>query len=160
EALGLKILDMTEWRSADYVVVGLDRKLSYPKLANAALAIRAGAFFLATNLDNVYPSEEGFLPGAGSIASMLHTATGVAPHSVGKPSKEISQQALELLGLSNEEVVFVGDRPDTDVAAAKAVGCRSILVKTGAYRLFETHPAKPDLVVDNLAKVPEVISTG
>ncbi|MEM1949543.1 MAG: HAD-IIA family hydrolase, partial [Candidatus Caldarchaeum sp.] len=96
QPLGLRIIDPGEWRRADYVVVGLDRKLSYEKLAKASLAIRAGAFFLATNLDNVYPSEEGFYPGAGSIAALLSTATGVQPYSVGKPSKEMSRQALEL----------------------------------------------------------------
>ncbi|MEM2094989.1 MAG: HAD-IIA family hydrolase [Candidatus Caldarchaeum sp.] len=158
QPLGLRIIDPSEWRRADYVVVGLDRRLSYEKLAKAALAIRAGAFFLATNLDNVYPSEDGFQPGAGSIAALLSTATGVQPYSVGKPSKEMSTQALELLRLPADEVVFVGDRVDTDVAAARAVGCRSILVKTGAYSLFSKGTAEADLVVESIAKVPEVLS--
>ncbi|MEM4362531.1 MAG: HAD-IIA family hydrolase [Candidatus Caldarchaeum sp.] len=156
--LGLSILSLDDWRKADYVVVGLDRRLSYEKLAKASLAIRAGAFFLATNLDNVYPADEGLLPGAGSIAALLSTATGVKPFSVGKPEIETSRQALELLGLSKDEVVFVGDRVDTDVGAAKTVGCRSILVKTGAYRLFEHLSSQADLVVKSIADVPKTIS--
>ncbi|MEM1964519.1 MAG: HAD-IIA family hydrolase [Candidatus Caldarchaeum sp.] len=157
-ALGLRILSPNDWKQADYVVVGLDRNLSYEKLAKACLAIRAGAFFLATNLDHVYPAEEGFLPGAGSIAALLSTATGVKPVSVGKPEAETSKQALELLGLSKDEVAFVGDRVDTDVAAAKTVGCRSILVKTGAYKLFKHLSDQAELVVESITDLPQAIS--
>jgi len=159
EALGLVMLPTDMWREAEYVVVGLDRRLSYEKLAKASLAVAAGASFVATNLDHVYPSEEGFLPGAGSIAALIMTATGVKPYSVGKPEKEITTQALEALGLSSESVVFVGDRVDTDVMAAKTVGCRSILVKTGAFKLFEDRTGEADLVVDSIADIPLYIST-
>ncbi len=156
--LGLKILDPEDWREADYVVVGLDRRLSYDKLAKASMAIRNGAFYLATNLDHVYPTEDGFLPGAGAIASFLTKATGVEPLSVGKPSEECARQVLELLNIPKDMVLFVGDRVDTDVAIAKAIGCRSILVKTGAYRLFKDHPIQADLVVETIAEVPDHIS--
>jgi ribonucleotide monophosphatase NagD (HAD superfamily) len=40
----------------DAVVVGLDLEFSYGRLACAAQAIRAGARFIATNRDPVYPS--------------------------------------------------------------------------------------------------------
>ncbi len=158
ENLGLIMLTPDRWREAEYVVVGLDRKLTYEKLAKASQAITAGAHFVATNLDNVYPSEEGFLPGAGSIASMITTATGVKPYSVGKPAKEIAMQALEAVGASSEQTVFVGDRVDTDVMAAKAVGCRSVLVRTGAFKMFENRANEADLVLDSIADLPAAIS--
>lgn len=160
ENLGLIMLTPERWREAGYVVVGLDRKLTYEKLAKASLAVMAGAYFIATNLDHVYPSEEGFLPGAGSIASVITTATGIKPYSVGKPEKEIAMQALEAVAESSEKVVFVGDRVDTDVMAAKAVNCRSVLVKTGAFKMFENRANEADLVLDSIADLPDAISTG
>lgn len=158
--LGLEIVDHVEWKKADYVVVGLDRKLTYEKVAHAALAVSHGAFYVATNLDHVYPSEEGFLPGAGSIAAIITTATSIKPFVVGKPEKEISLQALEILQLPSEQVIFVGDRVDTDVKAAKAVGCRSVLVKTGAFKLFSDLADEADYVIESVAQLPELLGLG
>lgn len=156
--LGLRIIDHREWKLAEYVVAGLDRGFTYHKAANASQAIRNGAKFIATNLDNIYPTEEGFMPGAGSIIAMLSAATGVKPFSVGKPSPISSQMALETLGLQASEVVFVGDRVDTDVAAARAVGARCILVKTGAFELFRDKISEADMVVDSLVELPSLLS--
>ncbi|MCS7110456.1 MAG: HAD-IIA family hydrolase [Candidatus Caldarchaeum sp.] len=155
--IGLEVVDHQEWRKADFVVVGLDRTLTYDKLAHASLAVLSGAKFVATNLDHVYPSEKGFLPGAGSIAAVISTATGVRPVAVGKPMKESSLQALELLKLPEEHVVFVGDRVDTDVEAAKVVGCRSVLVKTGAFKMFAERSWEADVVVESVASLPELL---
>src|SRR5699024_8663213 len=69
----------------DYVVMGLDRYISYEKLTIAALAIRNGAKFVATNGDVALPTERGFLPGAGSLVSVLSVTTGVEPIFIGKP---------------------------------------------------------------------------
>ncbi|MCX8201806.1 MAG: HAD-IIA family hydrolase [Candidatus Caldarchaeum sp.] len=155
--IGLEVVDHQEWRKADFVVVGLDRTLTYDKLAHASLAVLSGAKFVATNLDHVYPSEKGFLPGAGSIAAMISTATGVKPVAVGKPMKESSLQALELLQLPKEQVVFVGDRVDTDVEAAKIVGCRSVLVKTGAFEMFAARSREADVVLESIAALPDLL---
>ncbi|MEM1948026.1 MAG: HAD-IIA family hydrolase [Candidatus Caldarchaeum sp.] len=154
---GLEVVDHNEWRRADFVVVGLDRKLTYEKLANAALAISAGAKFIATNLDHVYPSERGFLPGAGSIAALLATTTKVTPYAVGKPEKQSSEIALKMLGLSKEGVVFVGDRVDTDVKAGKIVGCRAVLVKTGAFKLLGGLTGEADAVIESVADLPQLL---
>ena len=47
----------------DAVVVGLDPNLTYARLAVANDSIRAGAHFIATNRDPVYPTERGLRPG-------------------------------------------------------------------------------------------------
>lgn len=156
--LGLQVIEHGEWKLADYVIAGLDRQFTYQKAADASQAIRNGAKFIATNLDNIYPTEEGFMPGAGSIIAMLSAATGVTPVSVGKPSVISSRMALETLGLQASEVVFVGDRVDTDVAAARAVGARCILVKTGAFELFRDKTSMADMVVDSLAELPSLLT--
>ncbi len=59
------------WAAAgapDAVVVGLDPQITYLKIAVAADCVRAGARFVATNRDPVYPYERGLRPGAGAVA--------------------------------------------------------------------------------------------
>ena len=52
----------------------------------AADAVRAGARFVATNLDATYPIPGGLLPGAGSIVAAVATASGRTPEVAGKPA--------------------------------------------------------------------------
>ena len=44
----------------DYVVIGLDEKVTYEKLSIATLAVRNGAKFISTNPDVSIPKERGF----------------------------------------------------------------------------------------------------
>ncbi|MDD9265890.1 HAD family hydrolase [Paenibacillus sp. GCM10023248] len=46
----------------------------------------------------------------------------------GKPDPAIFEHALELLGLSAEEAVMVGDNLDTDISGALAAGIRSVWI--------------------------------
>ena len=50
--------------------MGIDRELTYAKLADACLAIRAGAHFIATNGDKAIPTERGLVPGNGSFVKL------------------------------------------------------------------------------------------
>ena len=54
-------------KTADYVVIGIDREISYEKLAVACLAVRNGATFISTNGDIAIPTERGLLPGNGRL---------------------------------------------------------------------------------------------
>lgn len=116
---------------AHLVVCGLDKALSWDKLATAALNIQQGADFIATNGDVTLPTELGFLPGNGATIAALTASTGVSPTIIGKPEPIIYQQALELLGLDPEYVVAIGDRLDTDILGAVRAGIRSLLVLSG-----------------------------
>jgi HAD superfamily hydrolase (TIGR01450 family) len=130
----------------DAVVVGLDLELTYGKLAVAAEAIRAGARFVATNRDPIYPQEHGFMPGAGSIVAAIAAATAVEPVSIGKPAPLLLEVAARAAGHSVGEAagggaaacrtpsdaVMIGDSLVTDMPAARAVGARSVLMLTGA----------------------------
>ncbi|UOQ48880.1 TIGR01457 family HAD-type hydrolase [Gracilibacillus caseinilyticus] len=116
---------------ADYVVMGLDREITYDKLAKGALNIRAGAKFVATNGDVALPTERGFLPGAGSLISVLSVTTGVEPKFIGKPQSIMVEQALEVLGTSKEDTLMIGDNYATDILAGINAGIDSLLVHTG-----------------------------
>ncbi len=115
----------------DAVVVGLDLDFTYARLACAAEAVRAGARFVATNRDPVYPLEKGLMPGAGSVVAAIETASGHAPISIGKPGPLLLQIAAHAVGGDVAAAVMIGDSLVTDVPAAVAVGARSVLMLTG-----------------------------
>jgi HAD superfamily hydrolase (TIGR01450 family) len=115
----------------DVVVVGLDPALTYLRLAAAADCIRAGARFIATNRDPVYPTERGLRPGAGSVVAALEATTGVRPLTIGKPEPHLFTIALAAVDATPAEAVVIGDGPATDIAGARAIGARSILMLTG-----------------------------
>lgn len=116
---------------ADYVVVGMDFHLDYRKCAEATLAIKAGARFIATNEDPTFPSEEGEIPGAGAIVSLLRTATGVQPKVIGKPHPGMFEEAMTRLGLPAPSCLMVGDRYDTDIAGGLDIGMCTAGLCTG-----------------------------
>ena len=115
----------------DAVVVGLDPNLTYLRLTAAADCIRAGARFIATNRDPIYPTERGLLPGAGTLVAALEYTTGVVPLSIGKPGPHLLELAAEAVGRSASDAIMIGDGIGTDLAAARAVGARCIFMLTG-----------------------------
>jgi len=115
----------------DAVVVGLDTAFDYRRLAAAISAVLAGARFVATNADLLYPTAEGFLPGAGTMVAAIAAGSGARPEVIGKPEPAMFVTALEASGVPPEEAVVVGDNPEADMVAAHRAGIASILVLTG-----------------------------
>ncbi|CCH33825.1 HAD-IIA family hydrolase [Actinosynnema sp. NPDC047251] len=111
------------------VVQGLSQDLGWRELAEAALAIRAGARWVACNVDATLPTERGLLPGNGSLVAALKTATGAEPLVAGKPATPLLEQAAKSLGA--QRPLVVGDRLDTDILGAVNAGLDSLLVLTG-----------------------------
>ncbi|KZZ83242.1 TIGR01457 family HAD-type hydrolase [Bacillus sp. SJS] len=116
---------------ADFVVVGIDRGITYEKLATACLAVRNGAQFISTNGDIAIPTERGLLPGNGSLTSVIAVSTQVHPTFIGKPEPIIMEQALEVLGIPKEDTLMVGDNYATDILAGIRTGMDTLIVHTG-----------------------------
>ena len=76
------------------VVQGHSPETGWSDLAEAALAIRAGALWVAANVDRTLPSERGLLPGNGSMVAALRTATDREPQVAGKPRPTLFNDAL------------------------------------------------------------------
>lgn len=145
---GLMITD----QSCDYVVIGLDRGITYEKLAQACLAIRDGAVFISTNGDVAVPTERGFLPGNGALTSVITVSTGQEPIFIGKPEKIIMDGALEVLGVLKEDALMVGDNYQTDILAGIHADVDTLMVFTGITP-FEDYPTltkKPTYHVQSL----------
>lgn len=137
---------------ADTVIVGLDKDVTYGRLADACLAIRRGATFISTNPDIALPSERGLLPGNGSIAKLVETATEVVPITIGKPQKHIMQEALNQLGLNHDQVAMVGDNYMTDIMSGINMGIDTIFVNTGLTRRedLQNYDIQPTHVCETL----------
>lgn len=113
------------------VVVGIDFTLTYDKLRTADALIRQGADFIGTNADASFPMAHGPAPGAGSILALLHTSTGRSPVVIGKPNRAMFDAALAVTGTTPEHTLMIGDRLDTDIEGAVALGICGALVLTG-----------------------------
>ena len=153
------------WTAAgapDAVVVGLDPNLTYLRLTAAADCIRAGARFIATNRDPIYPTERGLRPGAGSIVASLEATTGIVPLSIGKPAPLLLEIAAEAVGRDVHEAVMIGDGIGTDLAAAIAVGARSVLMLTGVTTRAQVDAletgARPTAVAADATELEAVLS--
>jgi ribonucleotide monophosphatase NagD (HAD superfamily) len=51
--------------------------------------------------------------------------------AIGKPEPTLLLQAASIDGSDVRDAIMIGDSPATDIAAANAAGCRSILLMTG-----------------------------
>ncbi len=116
---------------ASAVVAGIDSSFTYDKLKHAAFLIQRGARFVGTNGDLTLPSEEGFLPGTGSILAAIQAATGVTPTVVGKPERLMFDLAVQQLASHNDRTAMLGDRLETDILGGQRAGLKTILVTTG-----------------------------
>jgi HAD superfamily hydrolase (TIGR01450 family) len=139
---GCRLLNGTDLASrAEVVVVGGTEQLVYDDLRNAALAVRRGADFLATARDPTYPQPDGLWPGTGAILAAVEVASGREATIIGKPEPQLLVTALDRLG--EGRTLVVGDRIDTDFAAAAAAGLDSALVLSGGARREDVDGLEP-----------------
>jgi HAD superfamily hydrolase (TIGR01450 family) len=136
DALGEELVDvgLRPVRSADdqpaALVQGYGPGVGWEQLAEASVALRAGALWVATNTDATFPSPRGPLPGNGSMVAALMTATDRVPDEiVGKPHPRLHQESVRRSGA--QRPLVVGDRLDTDIEGAVLGECDSLLVLTG-----------------------------
>jgi glycerol 3-phosphatase-2 len=134
------------------VVQGHSPQTGWADLAEAALAIRGGALWVAANVDKTLPSERGLLPGNGAMVAALRAATDSDPLVAGKPEPTLLTDALAR-GKFRTPLV-VGDRLDTDIAGANAAGLPSLHVLSGVSTAADTVRAdvgqRPNYIAQDL----------
>jgi 4-nitrophenyl phosphatase len=138
------------------VVASMDRAVTYEKLKRATLLIRGGARFVATNLDPTQPTEEGLVPGTGSLIAALQMASGVKPMVIGKPEPTMFHLAMAQMGARPETTATIGDRLDTDILGGQRAGLITICVLSGATRRAEAEAFGPDYIFEDIADLLEI----
>lgn len=123
------------------VVQGYHPALEWHQLELGALAIQSGAHWYATNPDMTRPTERGILPGCGAQVAVVRACVDVDPKVAGKPFRPLLDETVLRLGADHP--IFVGDRLDTDIMGANAVGMDSLFVFTGAHGKKDLLEAEP-----------------
>lgn len=143
----------------DAVVLAFDKTLTYAKLERAALLLRTGIPYIATNPDKVCPTDYGYIPDCGATAALLFEATGRTPRYIGKPNPEMVRMALQKLDADVESTVMVGDRLYTDMQMAFNSSVSSILVLSGESTAEDVQRAerKPDFVFESVRELRKAL---
>lgn len=115
----------------DYVVVGLDRAFTDQKLQRAVQALNNGATFIATNMDMILMTQDGALPGTGTIVRQVMAASGQTPQVMGKPERQMFQMAADYLQQPFNNLLMIGDNLETDIRGALQHGLYAAFMLTG-----------------------------
>lgn len=123
------------------VVTGYGPDVLWRDIMQAAVRIRDGLWWVASNTDLSLPTSFGAAPGHGVLVRMLEQFTGVTPEVAGKPARALLDEAVRRVG--GTRPLMVGDRLDTDIEGAHNAGLPSLLVLTGVTGLVELVSAPP-----------------
>ncbi len=139
EALRAHGLSPRRTAESDVVAVlqGYGARVTAGDLAEASLAVAAGAQWVATNLDRTLPIDRGTIPGNGTLVAAVAEASGRDPMVVGKPFPPLYELAARVLGTAPEHTLAIGDRLETDIAGAEAAEMDSVWVLTGVHGLSD-----------------------
>jgi HAD superfamily hydrolase (TIGR01457 family) len=146
---GIRVVDGEPDR-VDHVVVGVDVEATYAKLRTACVLVEGGAHLIATNPDRSFPVPGALWPGAGALLAVVTETTGANAEIVGKPFAPLFEAARRRAGATTPLVI--GDRLDTDIAGAEAIGWDSLLVLTGVSTReeLEGSSVRPTFVAEDL----------
>jgi ribonucleotide monophosphatase NagD (HAD superfamily) len=134
------------------VVLGGTDDWTFDDVRSAALSARRNGDLIATSVDPTYPMPDGFWPGTGALVKAVEVASEQTAIVVGKPEPQLILTALDRLG--EGRALMIGDRLDTDIAAARNAHVDAALVLTGGATREQaaTSPdPKPVAVADTLA---------
>src|SRR5205085_955114 len=122
---------------------------SYMNLARAFAEIELGADLYCLHRNRWWQTERGPLLDSGCYVAGLEYAAQTAATVLGKPSPAYFDAACRALDAEPSMAWMVGDDIETDVAGARGVGMRAVLVRTGKFRpdAVETSRVKPDGIV-------------
>lgn len=120
---------------AEALVTGYGPDVRWREVMRAAVRVRDGLWWVASNTDMSIPTPYGTAPGHGVLVDTLRRFTGVEPVVAGKPARPLLEETVRRVG--GRSPLMVGDRLDTDIEGAVALGLPSLLVRTGVSGLAE-----------------------
>jgi HAD superfamily hydrolase (TIGR01450 family) len=127
---------------ADAMVTGFSPDVAWRDIMRAAVRIRDGLPWVASNTDGSFPTSYGEAPGHGVQVEMLARFAGVTPAVAGKPAPPLLEETIRRVG--GRRPLMVGDRLDTDIEGGAAVGVDTMLVLTGVTGIDDLVTARPE----------------
>jgi 4-nitrophenyl phosphatase len=155
-----QVLDQPENHDFIAVVAGLDRRLTYQKIDQAARLVNKGALFIGTNPDQSIPIPGGLAPGAGTVIGAIEIASQQKALIIGKPQPALFELALRRSNSKPDQTIMIGDRLNTDIEGAQKLGIKTALVLSGVTGVQQAQvwtPA-PDIIAENVSIVVEQIN--
>ena len=152
-------IPMTQ-ENPDIVVLGFDTTLNYEKINKAANFLAAGAEYIATHPDKNCPLANGFMPDTGSMIALFEASTGRTPDLImGKPYGYTVDYVTNKIGCKREEIAFVGDRLETDIAIGIKNGLKAVLVYSGVTtpEMYAASDIKATVAYKNLGELSKNI---
>lgn len=123
------------------VVSGYGPEVLWRDVMRAAVRIRDGLWWVASNTDRTIPTPFGVAPGHGVLVETLARFAEVEPEVAGKPARPLLDETVRRMAA--DRPLMVGDRLDTDIEGAQRAGVDSLLVLTGVTGLAELVAARP-----------------
>lgn len=123
------------------LVSGYDPDVPWRDIMRAAVRVREGLPWVASNTDLTLPTPEGPAPGHGVLVDLLRRFSGIDPVVAGKPRRPLLDETVRRVG--GQRPLMVGDRLDTDILGGHEAGIDSLLVLTGVTGLQELVAAPP-----------------
>jgi ribonucleotide monophosphatase NagD (HAD superfamily) len=158
------------------VIGDSEDQLTYENLDRAFRQIRDGARFVAMHRNPWWVTAAGPTLDSGALVVGLEYATGRRATVAGKPSPTVFRAAFADLAaglagtgkrLRRREVAMVGDDLRTDLAPARRLGMRTVLVLTGKHgaedlarvRQQPTRPL-PDAIAPSIGELVDALLEG
>ena len=78
-----------------------------------------------------------------------------------KPDLRFFHYLLNLLGISADEAIMIGDRLDNDIIPARMIGMKAVWIRQGIYSVLEPRVPKeiPEATVTQVADIPAAVET-
>lgn len=139
-AAGLEAVGVDD-DAAEALVTGYGPDVLWREVMRAAVRVREGLAWVASNTDGSIPTPYGTAPGHGVLVETIQRFAGRDPQVAGKPAPPLLEETIERTGAARP--LMVGDRLDTDIAGGAAVGVPTLLVMTGVTGVAELVAAEP-----------------
>lgn len=130
----------------------------WPGVADTLAALR-GDYRFALVTDGLSLMQRRKVEALG-VEALVDAVLYCWEHESPKPDPACYAEALRRLEAKPEEAVVIGDNPGHDMAAAKAVGCRSIRVLTGRFAGAGEGGFPADATVANFAEAVALLRSG
>ncbi len=125
---GLPLAEATVERAAMACLASWDSSIYLPEDTWPALKQLEHKYSLALVSNFDHPPFARKLLNSTGLADLLDPIIISGEVKVDKPDPRIFRLALDTLGYSAQETLFVGDSLDADIAGSRAVGCCPVLI--------------------------------
>lgn len=148
-----------DFNNPEAVLISVKKDYSSEDFAQMIEFLLSGAKLYGMHATSLYVKDGKRYPGVGAILEMLKFATSKDYEVVGKPSKNFYNKALEKIrklthkNIDFKDITIISDDAKGDLAGAKALGMKTVLVLSGKIRSKDEVNLEIDFISENIGKI-------